>query len=63
MFDVKKDRHLLTELLAPPIGYAFDRAVATTYSLDLMALLSVPLKLLRGEDATMDKTRFGCYRH
>lgn len=55
MLDVKKNRHLLTELLAPPVGYDFDRAVATTYSLDLMALLSVPLKLLRGEDATLEE--------
>jgi hypothetical protein len=35
-------RHLL-EALRPPAGYELERAIGTTYSLDLMTLLTVPL--------------------
>jgi hypothetical protein len=37
------DRRLLFDVLAPPEGYALDHAVGTTYTLDLLALLRVPL--------------------
>lgn len=37
------DRRLLLDVLAPPEGYALDHAVGTTYTLDLLALLRVPL--------------------
>lgn len=37
------DRKLLFESLRPPLGYDFDQAIGTTYSLDLLALLTVPL--------------------
>ena len=36
-------RQLFLETLRPPDGYRFDRAVGTTFTLDLMALLAVPL--------------------
>src|SRR5690606_13044252 len=36
-------RRILMEALEPPPGFRFDLAVATTYSLDLMALLTAPL--------------------
>ena len=36
-------RRLLLDTLRSPMGYEFDRAVGTTFTLDLMALLSVPL--------------------
>ena len=36
-------RRLFLETLRPPEGYEFDRAVGTTFTLDLMALLAVPL--------------------
>jgi|tagenome__1003787_1003787.scaffolds.fasta_scaffold20981107_2 hypothetical protein len=39
------DRLLLTEALAPPVGYAADLLIGTTYSLNLSALLAVPLGL------------------
>lgn len=39
------DRALLSDLLAPPDGYSFDTGVATTFSLDLVALLTAPLGL------------------
>jgi hypothetical protein len=37
------DRRVLIEALRPPQGYTVDRALATTYSLDLVALLIAPL--------------------
>lgn len=36
-------RRLFLETLRPPDGYVLSRAVGTTFTLDLMALLSVPL--------------------
>lgn len=38
-------RHLLYDALRPPPGCRFDLAVGTTYSLDLPALLTVPVAL------------------
>ncbi len=37
------DRRLFLDALRPPEGYSFDLAVGTTYTLDLLALLAVPL--------------------
>ena len=37
------NRRLFLDSLRPPDGYSFDLAVGTTYTLDLLALLSVPL--------------------
>ncbi|MFT6130975.1 MAG: hypothetical protein ACJATN_002708 [Neolewinella sp.] len=51
MLDLHNNRYLLSELLEPPPGFVFNYALATTYSLDLNTLLTVPLKLLRGGDA------------
>nr|WP_221377002.1 phospholipase D family protein [Actinoplanes polyasparticus] len=36
-------RSLLTDLLRPPPGYSLDRAVATTFTLELDSLLTAPL--------------------
>ena len=38
-----QDRRLLLDALRPPDGYAFDFALGTSYSLDLLALLTAPL--------------------
>jgi len=38
-----RERALLLESLRPPEGYRLDRAVGTSYSLDLLALLTAPL--------------------
>jgi hypothetical protein len=38
-----EERHSLTEALRPPAGWKLDQALGTTYTLDLMALLTVPL--------------------
>lgn len=40
-----KDRSTLTEALIPPAGYTFDTGIATTYSLDLGTLMTLPLQL------------------
>ena len=37
------DRQLLIEALTPPAEYRFDQGVGTTFSLDLVAMLRVPL--------------------
>ena len=37
------DRRVLLEALRPPQGYTVDRALANTYSLELVALLIAPL--------------------
>jgi hypothetical protein len=38
-----QDRVVLMEALSPPEGFALDEGIATTYSLDLITLLSAPL--------------------
>lgn len=47
MLDYKKKEDGLDygEVLKPPPGYHLERAVGTTYSLDLVALLSIPVAL------------------
>ena len=48
------DRRHLLESLRPPAGYDLDQAIGTTFSLDLMTLLTVPLAFalsdIEGED-------------
>lgn len=39
------DRHIYTDQLIPPEGYHLDRALATTFSLDLMSLLMAPISM------------------
>lgn len=43
------------ELIRPPTGYRLDFAVLTTYTLDLEALLVLPLSLLAHPDGGLDK--------
>src|SRR5688572_823402 len=38
-----RERLLLLDSLRPPLGYSLDYAVGATYSLDLTALLTIPL--------------------
>lgn len=42
MLDPYDRRHLL-EILKPPEGYTFDFAIGTTFSLDLLALMTAPI--------------------
>src|SRR5688500_6451635 len=53
------DRILLRESIRPPDGYELDQAVITTYTLDLLSLLTVPLyfTLFEVEDESGDGTR------
>jgi hypothetical protein len=43
VLDPQQQRRQLFDALHPPDGYQFDLAVGTTFSLDLLALLTVPL--------------------
>lgn len=49
-------RSLLLDNLRPPAGYQLDRAVGTTFSLDLDALLTVPLAFAMFDTSTPDET-------
>ena len=51
MFDLANDRLSYSELLRPDVGYMLDFAVGMTYSLDLEALLGVPVSLGLLDDA------------
>jgi hypothetical protein len=46
MLDARRDRLDYGELLRPPPGFHFDRAVATTYTTNLETLLSIPVALV-----------------
>jgi hypothetical protein len=48
------DRTLLHESLKPPAGYKLDYALGATYSLDLTALLAVPLAFTRHQQQNTD---------
>lgn len=54
MFRPAEDRLDYADILAPPAGYKCEFAIGTTYSLDLEALIGVPLALFLGEE--MDGT-------
>lgn len=43
MLDPQQHRRQLFDALRPPEGYQLDYAIGTTYSLDLLAMLTVPL--------------------
>jgi hypothetical protein len=50
MIDAKRNRLDYGKQLAPPIGYELDHAIGTTYSLDLEAILLLPVALFFAED-------------
>lgn len=54
-----KDRALYIQALEPPSGYNLERALATTYTLNLLTLLSVPLAFtkfgLKEKDSVLDE--------
>lgn len=41
-------REALTEQLRPPAGYRLSHAVGTTFTLDMISALAVPLSFVRG---------------
>ena len=61
MFDVAKDRLSYGELLRPDMGYRLDFAVGMTYSLDLEALLGVPISLGLLEEGDEEQMRSPLY--
>jgi HKD family nuclease len=54
MLDPRKNTVDYGELLSPPIGYVLKRAVGTSYSLDLQALLAIPVALYYGKPLETD---------
>ena len=48
-------RTIAIDLLRPPAGCRLDKAVLTTYSLDLEALLALPLAVLAHADGGMEE--------
>jgi hypothetical protein len=54
-----RDRLLLFEALKPPAGFRFDEGIGTTYSLDLLALLTAPLAFTLFEQQGEEDQRAG----
>lgn len=54
MIDAKKNRLDYGRQLAPPEGYQLDHAITTTYSLDLEAILLIPVALFFSEEMDID---------
>jgi hypothetical protein len=54
MLDAKKNRLDYGHQLKPPYGYELDFAVTTTYTLDLEAILLIPVALFFSEDLDFD---------
>lgn len=54
MLQPNKDRLDYGTLLMPPEGYVLDNALATTYSLDLDALISIPVALYFAHSLDLD---------
>jgi hypothetical protein len=51
------DRHPLLDALQPPAGFTLDRAVGTTFSLDLQALLTAPVAFALFEAKETDEAQ------
>lgn len=56
MLNPKKDQDQVdySELLKPPAGFILDRAIGTTYSLDVQALLAVPVAMFYSKPIEAD---------
>lgn len=50
MINPKKDRLIYSDILVPPYGYELEKAVTTTYSLDIAALISCMIPLAFSSD-------------
>ena len=61
MFDAAHNRLSYSELLMPEQGYTLDFAVGLTYSLDLEALLGIPVSLGLLEEADSDAMKSPFY--
>lgn len=56
MLNIQRNRLNYGELLAPPEGFELVKAVGTTYSLDLYALLAIPVSLFYSKSMEGDFT-------
>jgi len=56
MLDVKRNRVNYGEIVSPPEGYELTKAVGTTYSLDLFALLAMPVAMFYANSLDGDFT-------
>ena len=61
MFDLANDRLSYSEMLRPDVGYTLEFAVGTTYSLDLEALLGIPVSMGLLEDGDTEQLRNPLY--
>lgn len=52
MINPKKDRFIYSEILSAPYGYELEKAIATTYSLDVAALISCMIPLAFSADTS-----------
>lgn len=50
MIDPKKDRFIYSDILAAPYGFELEKAITTTYSLDIQALISCMIPLAFSQD-------------
>ncbi len=57
MLKPEKNRLDYGELLSPPEGYKLDRAVGTTYSLDIETLISIPVALAFAQTLDSNSSR------
>jgi hypothetical protein len=57
MLNPEKDRIDYGAILSPPEGYVLDKAIATTYSLDLNVLISIPVALCFSKSLEFDTTK------
>ena len=53
-------RLLYLEELRPPEGYQLDRAIATTFSLDLLSLLMAPVSMVLHESQSQNELLPAC---
>jgi HKD family nuclease len=56
MLDVRRNRVNYGEIIAPPAGYELTKAVGTTYTLDLYALLAMPVAMFYANSLDGDFT-------
>jgi len=56
MLDVRRNRLNYGEIISPPAGYELTKAVGTTYSLDLYALLAMPVAMFYANSLDGDFT-------
>ena len=52
MINPKKERLIYSDILTPPYGYELEKAITTTYSLDVAALVSCMIPLAFSDDVS-----------